>query len=340
MNKEPIFSVVVPIYNIEKYLEKCIESIINQSFKDIEIILVNDGSKDRCYEICDDYVLKDRRVKVIHKENGGLVSARKAGAKIATGKYIACVDGDDWIELDYFEKFYKVIEGCNPDIVCLGTILVYENKKIFKPLPGEGYYDRNRLSKEIFPILIENEYGESFNTNLCGKVIKKEIYLLNQEKINDKITIGEDAACLKPCIYEANSIFILRDCLYNYRQNQSSMTKVLKPFPWNNIKLIGKHYEENIPMNKENFEEQNYRSIVHCLFNVIESQFNEDISYKKIKLKIKDHLKEKYYINAIQKCKFKKYTKGYFAHCSIKYRLFFIIYLYNRFKRIKGEKCE
>ena len=99
-NRVPKVSIIVPVYKVEKYLRKCIDSIINQTLKDIEIILVDDGSPDNCGKICDEYAAKDTRIKVIHKENGGLSSARNAGMEVAEGEYIGFVDSDDWIESD------------------------------------------------------------------------------------------------------------------------------------------------------------------------------------------------------------------------------------------------
>lgn len=96
----PKISIIVPVYNVEKYLRKCIDSILNQTFKDFELILIDDGSTDESGKICDEYNLKDNRIKVIHKENGGLSSARNAGLDIAQGEYIGFVDSDDWIESD------------------------------------------------------------------------------------------------------------------------------------------------------------------------------------------------------------------------------------------------
>lgn len=100
-----MISIIVPVYNVEKYLERCIESIVNQTYKDIEIILVDDGSPDNCPVICDRYAEKDNRIKVIHKQNGGLINARKSGLEIAQGDYIGFVDSDDWIEPEMYEYF-------------------------------------------------------------------------------------------------------------------------------------------------------------------------------------------------------------------------------------------
>ena len=105
-----LITVVVPVYKVEKYIDRCVTSIINQSYKNLEIILVDDGSPDNCGKICDDYARKDERIKVIHKENGGLSDARNAGINIAKGKYITFIDSDDYIKYDYVEFLYNNIE--------------------------------------------------------------------------------------------------------------------------------------------------------------------------------------------------------------------------------------
>ena len=112
-----LISVIVPIYNVALYLEKCINSIIHQTYKNIEIILVDDGATDGSGAICDEYKNKDNRIKVIHKNNGGPASARKAGARIASGKYIGFVDGDDWIESEMYEKLLAYVKRDNAQVV-------------------------------------------------------------------------------------------------------------------------------------------------------------------------------------------------------------------------------
>ena len=126
-----LISIIVPIYNVEKYLNKCVESIINQTYKNLEIILVDDGSPDNCPAICDEWAKKDNRIKVIHKENGGLSDARNAGLAVATGEYIAFIDSDDYIELDFYNKLYKVIKDTNCDISMCNLRMVYENNNVF-----------------------------------------------------------------------------------------------------------------------------------------------------------------------------------------------------------------
>lgn len=116
----PLISVIVPIYNVEKYLVRCVDSIVNQTYKNLEIILVDDGSPDRCPQMCDDYAEKDSRIKVVHKKNGGLSDARNAGMAVATGEYISFIDSDDWIETSMFELLLNNIFQYDCEISCGG----------------------------------------------------------------------------------------------------------------------------------------------------------------------------------------------------------------------------
>ena len=124
-------SIIVPIYNVEKYLRKCIDSILNQSYDNLQIILVDDGSPDNCPKICDEYLNKDNRIQVIHKSNGGLSSARNAGIKVANGKYIAFIDSDDYIELNMIEKLVNAIEKSNADLCICGIRWVNKDGTLF-----------------------------------------------------------------------------------------------------------------------------------------------------------------------------------------------------------------
>lgn len=127
MNNKPLISVIVPVYNVQPYLKKCVNSIIKQTYSNLEIILVDDGSLDLSPQICDDYVKIDRRIRVIHKKNGGLSDARNAGLEIASGQYIGFVDSDDYIEKDMYELLLNSIEKNNVDIAICGRTMVREN---------------------------------------------------------------------------------------------------------------------------------------------------------------------------------------------------------------------
>lgn len=223
-----MISIIVPIYKIEDLLPECIESLINQTYKDIEIILVDDGSPDRCPEICDDYAQKDDRIKVIHKSNGGLVSARKAGLQIAKGEYIGYVDGDDWVEPQMFEDFADIIARYNSDIVAAGFKKDIGNTVTMKTNSIKlGLYTEEEIKNYIIPnmFFIDGVNQPGIYTYVWNKVFKKSLLYANQMNVDDDIFLGEDAACVYPTILNAESIYITDTCYYHYRQRADSMLK-------------------------------------------------------------------------------------------------------------------
>ena len=143
MNK-PLISVIVPIYKVENYLDRCVESIVKQTYENLEIILVDDGSPDNCPEMCDAWAQKDRRIKVIHKQNGGLSDARNAGMKIASGQYMAFIDGDDYIAPEMYQLLSECILSDNSDIAACGVEMVFEDGTAPRPLTPEGRFVLNR----------------------------------------------------------------------------------------------------------------------------------------------------------------------------------------------------
>ena len=126
--KKELISIIIPVYNVQQYLSRCIDSVLRQTYPHFELILVNDGSPDESPQICDDYAKRDGRIKVIHKTNGGLSSARNAGLDIALGAYITFVDSDDWIHEQYLEKLFSMITSHNADIAVANFIMVYDDK--------------------------------------------------------------------------------------------------------------------------------------------------------------------------------------------------------------------
>ena len=223
----PLISVVVPIYMIDRYVGICIESLLNQTYKNLEIILVDDGSKDRCSEICDLYALKDARIKVIHKENGGLVSARKAGVLAATGRYIGFVDGDDWVGQGFYQSLYNSIcqNDCDVAIAGFSRDLFNQTKSIYNTVPS-GYYEGEAL-EQVFKEMIS--YGEFYrhgvSTYHWNKLFKREIVLKHQLKISDDVSIGEDAVVVYATLLDCKRICITDNTAYHYRQREDSMLK-------------------------------------------------------------------------------------------------------------------
>lgn len=318
------YSVIVPIYGVEQYIRQCVDSIINQTYSNIEIILVDDGSKDSCPQICDEYAKKDNRIIVIHKQNGGLVSARKAGAKRATGNYVCCVDGDDYIDINYIEEIDKIIFNKDFDIVCCGYHQTMPEKNIdVKVNARVGAYDRKNIEKEIFPNLIQNDRGRFFLPTVWAKAIKRELYLKYQLLVSDEISMGEDGACTIPCIVNANSIFISGECLYYYRFNPKSITKSKKPLEWEGQIQIARHLANVVDLSSYDFEKQYFRRIERGFITVTKSQFNRKESYRTIKNEILEKMKNPIFREAIEKADFNKGILIRFADFAIKHRLIF-----------------
>lgn len=222
----PLVSVIVPVYNVEKYLDRCVKSILGQTYKNIEIILIDDGSTDMSGELCEKYASEDKRIKVIHKENKGLVSARKTGVNAATGTYVAYVDSDDWIDKTMYEELVKEIVQHNADIVTSGLYREYHESTVveFDHLP-EGIYERELIENKIFPELIftGNFFESGINIHLYNKLYKRELVRRNQLNVDSQIRVGDDAALVYPCIMDANKIVITHKSFYHYCIRQNSV---------------------------------------------------------------------------------------------------------------------
>ncbi len=218
-----MISVIVPVYNVENYLEECIESIIGQTYSDIEIVLVDDGSTDGSGDICDTYACLDERVHVIHKENGGNTSARKEGIQYCHGEYIAYVDADDWLELDMFRQMY--VAGAGADVIVFAA---YEEYGSFRKVKGssiaEGFYSGERLSDLYGSMMMNGEfYVHGISTNLWGKLFNRNIIHRVQMNSSNHIIYGEDAACVYPCVLNSESVYVSNVPLYHYRIRQGSI---------------------------------------------------------------------------------------------------------------------
>lgn len=225
--KEPLISVLVPIYKIDRYLGICIESLLNQTYKNLEIILVDDGSPDRCPEICDLYASKDERIKVIHKENGGLVSARKAALMAAKGSYIGYVDGDDWVGPGFYHSLYSSIKESDADIAIAGFSrdLFSSTKNILNAI-SSGVYEGESLDAIKKKMIADGAfYRHGITTYLWNKLFKREVIEKYQMEMDNRITIGEDAATVYPAIMASKKIVITDNCAYHYRQREDSMLK-------------------------------------------------------------------------------------------------------------------
>lgn len=214
---DKIISVIVPIYNVEKYLIRCISSIMEQTYQELEIILVDDGSPDNCGQICDEYATKDNRIKVIHKKNGGLSSARNAGLDIATGQYISFIDSDDYIEIDMYEKMFNYLNKHEADIViCEVNDVDEENNILDKKVIYTSKEPEVMNSTEVMRRYLMGEWTASWD-----KLYKRDLF--NKIRFPEG-KINEDVAIMLHVFEQTETVVYIKDTLYNYRQRANSIT--------------------------------------------------------------------------------------------------------------------
>ena len=224
---QPQISVIVPVYNVEKYLSRCIESILSQTFTDFELLLIDDGSTDRSGEICDEYAKKDTRIRVFHKENSGVSAARNLGLDNAKGEWISFVDSDDWVENDYLEK---LIQGKNFELIFVG-IQSYNNTMSTNRILA------NFEKTEIYvdDINIENKIinNDLLAIGFCwGKLYKKFILTLYHIRFNESISNHEDHIFYFDYLLHCKNIYLSNAICYNYTftENSSSLSHTLPQY--------------------------------------------------------------------------------------------------------------
>jgi len=322
----------VPMYNVKQYADKCINSIIKQTYRDFEAIIVDDGSTDGTSEIIDFYADKDKRIIPIHKPNGGLVSARKAGAIVSKGKYIFNVDGDDWIEEDTLERIMNVINDVEYDIICFGYNRVNEKKEKIPIKISENLevYNRKCIENKIITCFFPNGKSNCFMPNLWNKVFKREAYIEHCLRVDEKITMGEDGVVTYPCMYCANCICIMPDVLYNYRLSPNSMTrKKGKYLSWESADLRIDLYS-SIWSESQIMYDQIARFAVHAYFNVILSHLNNE-KYSKVRKEVRERLKDERISTLIKNSKITENKKLLMAKIALRYKWIWLIKLYSIF---------
>lgn len=295
----PKISVIIPVYNVEKYLECCLDSVVNQTFEDFEAILVDDGSPDKCGEICDRYAQMDQRFKVIHKENGGLASARNAGLDICQGDYICFVDSDDYIEPYYLEFLFSQIDGSNFDFVSCAANFVNENNELIHR--NDYGIDRKVISDDFFEMYFHTNLIENAAWN---KIYKKELFagLRFVEGI-----IFEDSEIIIRLLKKCNKILFTNQYLYDYRIRQGStmgyasdgsQVKVFNPREMDLLKVFQLRAGE---LRGTKWEMSDYRSMVYtCAEYSVRAYGLHD---KKLR---KDIMA--YFRYAVQKCKLSNFV--------------------------------
>ena len=219
-----MLSIIVPVYNVKKYLKCCLDSILNQRFQDFELILVNDGSTDGSDKICQEYADKNSKIKLINKENGGLVSAWKRGCLESTGEVIGFVDSDDFINEDYFQNFMKAYYETKADVVIGGLTKIYPSGRESVCPPNKEFLNKIYKGEELLKLKNLLIGGKKlFNNGRYVKIYKRDLIINNLNLSNENVRIGEDFCLTLYALYDAESVAFISEIGYKYRQNDESM---------------------------------------------------------------------------------------------------------------------
>lgn len=325
---EPLVSVIVPVYNTEAYLKECVDSIVNQTYQNLEIILVDDGATDGCPEICDEYALEDQRVRVIHKTNGGLSTAREAGILNSNGKYLMIVDSDDWIDLDTIGECVRVAEGDNSECVLFSYVKEYGNRSIANYLFSYSFcYGEEETEEKIHRRIIgfrkeELQHPERIDnlSTLWGKLYKKEIALKGRIVSEREVGTSEDIIFNIYALEQCKSVSYIHQCFYHYRRsNLQAATMKYKPQLYEKWKRLYEIFNEYINNSgKEDVYRELFLNRVAC--GVIGLGLNEanathSVFVKRNNLKI--ILEDAFYRKAFQELDY--------SYCPMKWKVFFVL---------------
>ena len=319
-------SIIVPVYKVEQYIKECIESLINQTLRDIEIILVNDGSPDRCGEICDQYANKDERIKVIHKINGGVSAARNDGLKLATGKWVIFCDADDTMELTACETLYNAGEINAADVVIGDVYRVFKDKKVYAQFFKEPFVitERQELN-DLVRVDFSRKYchsipegGPAFGYGGPWNKLVRRKFLIDKNITFDQSLKGifDDILYTAYLYATATKVVYITEAVYNYRILQSSITHTYKANLPEINKAIFKAWTKFLNQYGANgeFDEAYYVLVIRRLKGLLGLYFfseKNNNSLKKQRIELKSLIKSEPYNSAIKKVNPKKLINLY-----------------------------
>ena len=297
-------SIVVPIYNVEEYLENTIKSLLAQADYDYEIVLVNDGSKDGSGDICQRYLEKyPEKIQLVNKENGGLPSARKAGVRAAKGEFVTFLDGDDWVDADYYYQMIRAVKEQQLDVACSSHSMAYPDKNLTeKNGVDSGVYTGEALSQIRNKMLYQRPYYTyGIYPSLCMKVIRKELLEKFIYKVPDSVTIAEDAACSFPILFSCNGFVMLNENTgYYYRQVQSSMMKKYDPKKLSRVILVMDYMETVFAPYREKYGHQIDRYYTQLIKELVKNELLGDAPYQEKVGKIRALTEKEYPMRALK----------------------------------------
>lgn len=270
-------SVIVPVYQAENYLKRCVESLTGQTYENMEILLVDDGSFDRGPLMCDAYAASDERIQVLHKENGGLMSAWQAGVRASRGEYLCFVDSDDWVETDMLSSMSALLTGNRSEIVCCNFVInragrtgerVTEHRHGLAP----GVYDGRSL-EEIKERLLGNE-NRTVSMSRCMKLFSRRLIEDNIKYCDRRITMGEDVNITLPALLDCRRLVVMEDAMYyHYFHNEASMAHKYDAGMYEGIFTLYLTIQEILRQKgRENAEAQSAKEYIYLLFLAVKNE--------------------------------------------------------------------
>lgn len=307
-----LISIIVPVYNGEKHIEKCINSILNQTYTNLELIVVNDGSKDNTEKKIKSF--NDHRIKYYYIDNSGVSVARNFGIEQATGEYITFVDSDDYLDLDMYSILVKILKDSSSDLVSCSYEKIYSNKVVpEKTYLPEGYYNKKDIVDKIYPALLEDKSLEPMiPLNIVTKLFKTEIIKDNNILFEPGLRYGEDLLFTQTYFLNIDSFYYLPECyFYKYLNNELSVTKSYDEHMWENQKKgIFKRIELIKKIEEYNFESQiPYRYVKSSMSALVNIGRNKDLTFNQTSDKVEKLLSDRelnYSLNTIDTKEFSK----------------------------------
>lgn len=327
MKNSYMVSVIIPVYNVEKFLNRCVDSILSQTYKNIEIILVDDGALDSSPQICDEYGYKDIRVKVVHKQNGGLASARNAGLKVANGDYVLFVDSDDWIKNNTVEDLLNIAVKNKVDFVRFIPVSAgYPDRPDGTPINfgtedfmEEGVYNKGKMIKDIYPrLFVTRQLTMGPIVAAWRSLYNRKFLVDNNLYFDEEVKYSEDAIFSAKVVYNSNKFYYIKGgYYYNYFYNTSSITKSFKKDRWDICKILSSTFKKEFENKKDyDFSKQLHLEDIYNVLNALGQ--NTHI----------ESFKERYtYIKNIFNDDFTKQSMKYISLTDVSVKLKIILYL-------------
>lgn len=324
----PLISIIIPVYNVEKYIRRCLDSVLNQTLKDIEIILVDDKSPDNCPKICDEYALKDKRIKVIHKEkNEGLGFARNSGLDIAQGKFVAFIDSDDFIDHDMYEDLYNhaVMNKCDT-VFC--SLKFFENNHTtpFKEVSKEMYFEGPEIKQFLLDMVGPNPSFKSdvkYMVSVCKAIYSRDIiYKQKLHFLSERVSASEDTIFHIDYLSKAKKVGFIPKYYYFYFKNTSSISHTYTKEKIQRLKnfLIELSQKTSLFYSEKEYKTRVYRKYLHYLRIILQIHIKMNSHFFNCLQNIKNECSDEFYHSFIKEYPYKQLP--------IKHKIFFIAVKY------------